>query len=150
VNSSQTANWLFYFTQRLFSTSFSQPPSDFANRRQRHQSPFGPSQLSISLPDEDIFANLQRVLTGPCPDISAIDNPSHELGQCDFVLPAPLPCGNYVLAVRIGHLEVNDVGKDLDEVEKSGEMKQYLPAVPNLILADYLESRWYASGECFE
>ena len=26
-------------------------------------------------------------------------------------------------------------------------MKRYLPALPNLILTDYLEFRWYVSGE---
>jgi hypothetical protein len=52
--------------------------------------------------------------------------------------------------VTIGHLEAKDVGKDLDEVEKSEQMKRYLPALPNLILTDYLEFRWYVSGEYFE
>jgi hypothetical protein len=36
--------------------------------------------------------------------------------------------------VTIGHLEAKDVGKDLDEAEKSEQMKRYLHALPNLIL----------------
>ena len=31
--------------------------------------------------------------------------------------------------------------------EKSEQMKRYLPALPNLILTDYLEFRWYVDGE---
>lgn len=52
--------------------------------------------------------------------------------------------------VTIGHHEAKDVGKDLDEVEKSEQMKRYPPALPNLILIDDLEFRWYVSGECSE
>ena len=69
-----------------------------------------------------------------------------ECGAPDFVISHMAAHG----PVTIGHLEAKDVGKDLDEVEKSEQMKRYLPALPNLILTDYLEFRWYVSGEYFE
>jgi hypothetical protein len=35
----------------------------------------------------------------PNPVPTALDNLIRELGQCDFVLPAPFPCGNYILSL---------------------------------------------------
>jgi predicted helicase len=47
----------------------------------------------------------------------------------------------------LGFIETKDVGIDLDKVEKSEQMVKYLAALPNLILTDYLEFRWYQSGK---
>ena len=49
--------------------------------------------------------------------------------------------------VTISHPEARGAGKDLDEAGKSEQMKRYLPALPNLILTDFLEFRWYVDGE---
>jgi len=49
--------------------------------------------------------------------------------------------------VPLGHIEAKDVGANLDEVERSDQLKRYLPALNNLILTDYLEFRWYVYGE---
>jgi predicted helicase len=49
--------------------------------------------------------------------------------------------------LTIGHIETKDVGKDLDEAEKSEQVKRYRKHLPNLVLTDYLEFRWYIDGE---
>ncbi len=46
----------------------------------------------------------------------------------------------------LGYVECKDIGKSLDENEKSEQLKRYF-SLPNLILTDYLEFRWYQSGE---
>lgn len=53
--------------------------------------------------------------------------------------------------VPIGHVETKDIGTNLDEMERGkgphGEQfKRYL-TLPNWILTDYLEFRWYVGGE---
>lgn len=45
--------------------------------------------------------------------------------------------------LTIGYIETKDVGKSLDEAEKSEQIKRYLAAQPNFILTDYLEFRWF-------
>lgn len=47
----------------------------------------------------------------------------------------------------IGYIEAKDIGKPLDEIEKSDQLKRYRQALGNLILTDYLEFRWYVQGE---
>lgn len=47
----------------------------------------------------------------------------------------------------LGYIEAKDVGKSLDDVERTGQLKRYLAALPNLVLTDYLEFRWYVDGE---
>jgi hypothetical protein len=49
--------------------------------------------------------------------------------------------------VLLGYLETKDVGINLDLEEKSPQLKRYRAALPNLILTDYLEFRWYVNGE---
>ena len=90
---------------------------------------------------------LKTLIESLVPGVTATNEPKRvECGAPDFVISHMAAHG----PVTIGHLEAKDVGKDLDEVEKSEQMKRYLPALPNLILTDYLEFRWYVSGEYFE
>ena len=61
-------------------------------------------------------------------------------------------CGKPDIAVRrgpvpLGYLETKDVGKNLEEEERSPQLKRYRAALPNLILTDYLEFRWYVGDE---
>ena len=49
--------------------------------------------------------------------------------------------------VPIGHVECKDIGTDLDKAEESVQLQRYRDALPNLILTDFLEFRWYANGE---
>ena len=61
-------------------------------------------------------------------------------------------CGapDYLISRRnltLGYIEAKDIGVSLNEIEKSAQLKRYLPALENLILTDYLEFRWYVNGE---
>lgn len=61
-------------------------------------------------------------------------------------------CGKPDMAVSkrqvlLGYIETKDIGKNLTEEEKSEQLKRYRDALPNLILTDYLEFRWYVNGE---
>ena len=47
----------------------------------------------------------------------------------------------------IGYLEAKDLNAPLDEVEKSEQLRRYRQYLPNLILTDFLEFRWYVDGE---
>ena len=49
--------------------------------------------------------------------------------------------------VTVGHIETKDVDAVLHEVARSDQLKRYRAALPNLILTDYLEFRWYVGGE---
>lgn len=47
---------------------------------------------------------------------------------------------------RIGYIETKDVGKNLEQEEKSEQLERYRNGYPNFILTDYLEFRWYTDG----
>jgi hypothetical protein len=47
----------------------------------------------------------------------------------------------------LGYIEAKDVGVSLDKAEKTDQIKRYRESLGNLILTDYLEFRWYVSGE---
>ena len=66
--------------------------------------------------------------------------------------PKRIECGAPDLAVlrdgfMVGHVEAKDIGSSLDTVERSEQFDRYLNSLPNLILTDYLEFRWYVDGE---
>ena len=73
----------------------------------------------------------------------ALNEPSYvECGAPDFVVEHN--------GVPIGHIECKDVGINLDAIENSEQLKRYREGLPNLILTDYLEFRWYTEGELRE
>ena len=87
---------------------------------------------------------LKNLIESLASGVTATNEPKRvECGAPDFAVTEKRAHG----PVTIGHFEAKDVGKDLAEVEKSDQMKRYLPALPNLILTDYLEFRWYVNGE---
>ena len=72
--------------------------------------------------------------------VSAINDPSHgEYGAPDFIVEQN--------GVPIGHVECKNVGVNLDAAEDSEQLSRYRKALPNLILTDYLEFRWYVAGQ---
>jgi len=72
--------------------------------------------------------------------VTATNEPKHiECGAPDFIVRKG--------ALTIGYIEAKDIGKSLDEAEKTEQLKRYLPSLSNLILTDYLEFRWYVDGE---
>ena len=73
----------------------------------------------------------------------AINEPTHSAaGAPDFIVERD--------GVPIGHIECKDIGQNLDAAETSEQLQRYRGALPNLILTDYLEFRWYVDGELRE
>ena len=72
-------------------------------------------------------------------EVSALNEPSHvACGAPDFIVEHG--------GVPIGHVECKDVGTDLEDTADSEQLQRYRQGLPNLILTDYLEFRWYANG----
>ena len=83
------------------------------------------------------FAELIETLGGG--GMKALNEPTQvECGAPDFIVEHN--------GVPIGHIECKDLGVNLDVAEKSEQLKRYRGGLPNLILTDYLEFRWYAEG----
>jgi len=87
---------------------------------------------------------LKTLIESLAPGVTATNEPKRvECGAPDFIVSRKAAHG----PVTLGYIEAKDVGKDLGEIERSDQMKRYLPALPNLILTDYLEFRWYVDGQ---
>ena len=68
-------------------------------------------------------------------------------GVVATILPSGIECGapDFLVtkgAFRIGYIEAKDVGKSLDEAEKSEQLSRYRDSLSNLILTNYLDFRW--------
>ena len=66
--------------------------------------------------------------------------------------PKRIDCGAPDLIVTkgqtpLGHIETKDVGNDLSKTERSEQLARYRAGLSNLLLTDYLEFRWYRSGD---
>lgn len=73
-------------------------------------------------------------------DVEAINEPTQaDYGAPDFIVE--------LRQVPIGHVECKDIGTNLDTEEEGEQLKRYRNALPNLILTDYLQFRWYVDGE---
>ncbi len=83
---------------------------------------------------------LQNLLEGCKDDVKAVNEPRRiQCGAPDFVvLRSNIP---------FGYVECKDIAVDLDSVEKTEQLRRYLNSLPNLLLTNYLEFRWYLSGE---
>jgi len=76
--------------------------------------------------------------------VTATNEPKHvECGAPDYVVSRNTPHG----PLTIGHIEAKDIGAPLALIEKSDQLKRYRKGLPNLILTDYLEFRWYVDDE---
>jgi len=83
---------------------------------------------------------LKTLVEGLAKGIVATNEPHRtECGAPDFLVTKR--------ALQIGYMEAKDISKSLDEAEKSEQLKRYLGSLPNIILTDYLEFRWYVDGE---
>lgn len=72
--------------------------------------------------------------------IKATNEPKRvECGAPDFILRRD--------GLSVGYIETKDLGKSLDEAEDSDQLKRYKRSLPNLILTDYLEFRWFEDGQ---
>jgi len=88
-------------------------------------------------------AALKGLVESFAPNVVAINEPKHvECGAPDYVVKRE--------GLSVGYIEAKDVGKSLDEAERSEQLERYLKAQDNLVLTDYLEFRWYHKGELRE
>ena len=72
--------------------------------------------------------------------LTVLNNPKWiECGAPDFLISKG--------STTVGYIEAKDIGKSLDEAEKTDQLKRYKDSLTNLILTDYLEFRWYVEGE---
>jgi hypothetical protein len=72
--------------------------------------------------------------------ITALNDPKRiECGAPGFVISKG--------SATVGYIEAKDIGKSLDELEQSDQLKRYRDSLTNLILTDYLEFHWYVDGE---
>ena len=86
---------------------------------------------------------LKALVESFSPDIVAINEPKRvECGAPDYVVKRG--------GLSIGYIEAKDVGKSLDEAERSEQLDRYLRSLENFILTDYLEFRWYHKGSLRE
>ncbi len=82
----------------------------------------------------------QALIEGLGDGVHALNEPSHiACGAPDFIIERR--------GIPIGHVECKDIGADLDRVETDAQLTRYRDGLPNLILTDYLEFRWYVAGE---
>lgn len=87
---------------------------------------------------------LETLLEGYGKDIDATNEPRRiACGAPDFNISRK--------GIPLGHVETKDVGINLDEMERgkgpNGDQFKRYSILPNWILTDYLEFRWYAAGE---
>ena len=84
------------------------------------------------------FASLIEAMGGD--RVRALNEPSHiACGAPDFiVVHNDLPAG---------HVECKDVTLNLNDVENGEQLRRYRDGLPNLILTNYLEFRWYTDGQ---
>jgi hypothetical protein len=76
--------------------------------------------------------------------VTATNEPKHvQCGAPDYVVSRNTPHG----PLTIGHIEAKDIGAPLALIEKSDQLKRYRKGLPNLILTDYLEFRWYVDDQ---
>ena len=86
---------------------------------------------------------LQALLESLNPSVAVTNEPKRiQCGAPDLVITRKQD------ALVLGHVEAKDVGVSLDEAAKSEQVrKRYLPALPNFLLTDYLEFRWFVDGQ---
>ncbi|MGH9792176.1 MAG: N-6 DNA methylase, partial [Candidatus Acidiferrales bacterium] len=86
---------------------------------------------------------LEDLLEALDPTINAFNDPKHiDVGAPDFTIRRK----GHEIDFPVGWVETKDIGEDLDKIEKTDQMARYL-GLPNLILTDYLEFRWYTDGK---
>jgi hypothetical protein len=76
--------------------------------------------------------------------VQATNEPTRvRCGAPDFSVWRPTAHG----PLTVGYVEAKDVGESLEDVESSEQFHRYRAALPNLIVTNYLEFRWYIDGE---
>src|SRR6059058_1837955 len=85
-------------------------------------------------------SNLKKLLETLAPGVTATNEPKRvKCGAPDFIITRK--------QTPLGYIETKDIGISLDRTEHTDQMKRYLGSLANLILTDYIEFRWYMTGE---
>src|SRR5258706_297177 len=85
-------------------------------------------------------SNLKSLLETQFLGVTATNEPKRiKCGAPDFIITNK--------QTPLGYIETKDIGVSLDQVERTDQMKRYLGSLANLILTDYIEFRWYVSGQ---
>jgi hypothetical protein len=86
---------------------------------------------------------LKALLEALAPGVLATNEPKRiKAGAPDYIVSRTTRHG----PLTLGYVEAKDIGVDLDEAEKSEQLRRYR-TLPNLILTDYLAFRWYVDGK---
>ncbi len=87
---------------------------------------------------------LKALLEAHAPGVTATNEPKRAAcGAPDFVIET----GKAHNRLIVGYAETKDLGADLNEIERSEQLLRYRAALPNLLLTNYMEFRWYVDGE---
>ncbi|HUY76714.1 MAG TPA: hypothetical protein VMV29_08070, partial [Ktedonobacterales bacterium] len=88
---------------------------------------------------------LKTLLESLVRGITAVNEPKRvACGAPDYAITRADPSG----PITVGWVEAKDIGVSLDDTERTDQLKnRYLPNLPNLILTDYVEFRWYVDGK---
>ena len=90
--------------------------------------------------EQSHYPALKGLIQSLAPTIIATNNPKKiACGAPDFIITR----GN----VPLGYIEAKDVGKSLDQAEKSEQVERYLGSLNNLVVTNFLEFRWYVEGQ---
>lgn len=86
---------------------------------------------------------LQQLIQSLADGIQATNEPKHrtDCGAPDFVV---LRTAGHL---PIGHIEAKETGVSLADVHDSEQLRRYRQYLPNLILTNYLDFRWYVGGK---
>ena len=97
---------------------------------------------------------LKTLLESVGDSVTATNEPRRiECGAPDFVVTKAIQN-----QLTVGYVEAKDVGYDLEQIEKDSkrakpsttngrQLKRYRDSLPNLLLTNYTEFRWYVDGE---
>ncbi len=84
--------------------------------------------------------DLQQLLSSLCPGVSVTNEPQRiACGAPDYILTRK--------DIPVGYIEAKDVGVDLSSKSLKEQFDRYKASLENLIITDYLEFRFFRSGE---
>ena len=124
--------------------------SDFAAYRRTLR-----ANLTLGNATEHTHRPALQILLEADGGVTAVNEPKRiECGAPDFVVA--LSGDNPLI---LGYVEAKDIDISLADIERDGsrahpttvngqQFKRYLAALPNLILTNYTEFRWYVDGQC--
>jgi predicted helicase len=93
--------------------------------------------------ENSYYTALKSLIEDLDPSVAVVINPKKTPhGSPDFRLTRK----KNVLDFPVGWIEAKEAGEDLNKIARSDQLKRYYN-LPNLILTDFLEFRWYTDGK---